>query len=205
MPKPFTILTDVSRYIWQRFKGALSTALLTTFTVAAMPAHANKDDFTKEIKVVADKESIDLKNNLVIFTGNVSVLQGSLTIKANQLKVSQKEKKGTETFVATGLPATYDQTLEDGKPIAAQAKTIRYEVASRTLVLIGDAQLKQNDSVVNGETIRYNLNLQKLVAESSGSSDRVTAIFTPPAEPPTEQNEEQDEPQQPKDDQDNNR
>ena len=159
-------------------KAALAAFL---FSLTTLSVSAANDDFKQPIKVNADKESIDLKNNKVIFSGNVSVLQGSLAIKAKLLEVRKKEAKGTEVFVATGNPATYQQVLEDGKPISAKADSIRYEVASRTLVLIGGAQLKQSDSLVNGETIRYNLDKQQLVAEGSGNGDkeRVTAIFNP--------------------------
>lgn len=157
------------------FKAVLATALSAVMVLTCLPAVASNEDFRKEITVTADKENIDLKKNKVVFSGNVSVLQGSLAIKANQLEVIKTDKKGTEIFIATGVPATYEQVLEDGKPISAQADSIRYEVASRTLILTGSAQLKQNDSQVNGETIRYNLIKQKLVAE--GGAKRVTTIF----------------------------
>lgn len=165
----------------QKILSATVTALQATllFSAVTLPALAANQDFNQQINVNADKESIDLKNNKVIFSGNVSVLQGTLAIKANILEVRKTKEKGSEVFVATGSPATYSQTLEDGKPISAQAKSIRYEVATRTLVLTGSAQLKQSDSLVNGDTIRYNLDKQKLVAQGNGEEVQVTAIFNP--------------------------
>lgn len=164
-------------------KMSLMALLAALALPATLPVAASVNDFKEQIKVSADKENIDLKNNKVIFSGNVSVVQGSLSILADRLEVERTDVKGSEVFIATGRPATYQQVLEDGKPISAQAKIIRYEVGSRTLVLVGTAQLKQNDSQVNGETIRYNLDKQQLEAKGSGSQTRVTAIFMQDKEP----------------------
>jgi lipopolysaccharide export system protein LptA len=139
----------------------LSICLLINVNVAM----ANKDDFKLPIEIDSDKQQIDLKESTTIFDTNVSVTQGSLAINADYMKVSGQDKKGHEVYIATGSPATYRQTLDDGKPIIAQANSIRYDVATRSLVLKGDAQLRQNDSVVKSAIIRYDLTLQTLQAE----------------------------------------
>ena len=117
-------------------------------TLVSNPSMAGKEDFKLPVEIDSEKQQINLKDNVTIFDTNVSVTQGTLSINADYMKVTSQDKKGQEVYTATGKPAVYKQLLDDGNPIEAQADTIRYEVATRSLVLTGNAQLKQNDSLV---------------------------------------------------------
>ncbi len=143
-------------------------------------ANATIEDFKKPVNVDADTQSVDIKNDTVNFVGNVIIKQGSLIIHADELKANAKQGKGKEVFTAKGSPATYEQTLDDGRVITAQADEIIYKRAARHLALKGAAQLKQNDSLVKGDVIEYDLEAQKLDATSQqeNKSSRVTTIFT---------------------------
>lgn len=174
MPEQFTKTTPNSL----RLSVTKGFALATLLALASNPALATKEDFSKPILIDSLNQRIDLKNNISIFEKNVSIIQGSLSIKAELLRAHRRNQKGSELFIATGNPATYQQTLDDGKVISAQAEKVRYEVATRSLILSGNAQLKQNDSVVRGKTIRYDLVKQELVAEGTDGKP-TTTIFNP--------------------------
>lgn len=146
--------------------------------LAAVPtAFAGKDDFKQPVLVDSDRQQMDLKSNTTVFDRNVTVVQGTLSITADKLLAKQQDQKGKEIYIATGNPAIYKQTLDDGKPIVAQANEIKYEVETKMLVLRGNALLKQNNSQVAGETIRYDLINQTLEAERS-DKQQVKSIFS---------------------------
>ncbi|MGL5047157.1 MAG: lipopolysaccharide transport periplasmic protein LptA [Shewanella sp.] len=154
--------------------------LASLMLIMSMSAFAKVDDLKQEVKIKAVSQTADIKNNQIIFFGPVEVTQGSIKIKANQLRAFSVEGENSKTLLATGNPATYTQILDDGHPASASAKEIRYDMASRTLTLTGQASLDQAGSKVSGNVIRYNLIQQKLIAESSGNgNDRVITIIQP--------------------------
>lgn len=148
--------------------------------MASLASQAKEDDLKQELKISAASQNADIKNNKVTFNGPVEVTQGSIKIHADELNAFSNEKDGNKTLVATGNPATYSQVLDDGRLASASAKEIRYELANRTLTLVGDATLDQAGSQVNGNRIQYNIQKQQLIAESSGKgNDRVITIIQP--------------------------
>ena len=146
--------------------------------LVSLCALAKSNDLQQEVKIQAVRQSADIKNNQITFFGPVEVTQGSIHIKADELKAFSEGKEGQRVLVATGSPATYQQTLDDGRSAAASAKEIRYNLASRTLTLTGKATLDQAGSQVTGDVIRYNINKQQLIAESKGG-ERVITIIQP--------------------------
>ncbi|NQZ05519.1 MAG: lipopolysaccharide transport periplasmic protein LptA [Algicola sp.] len=179
MPKPFTKLPNSPERCNSSRKpiAAKSVLFSAALLLATGPALATKEDLDKPIEIDSVNQRIDLKNNISIFEKKVSITQGSLSIKAELLKVHRSNQQGSELFIATGNPATYSQTLDDGKVISAQATNIRYDVKTRSLVISGDAVLKQNDSVVSGKTIRYSLDKQELFAQGTDGKPTSTILY----------------------------
>ena len=166
-----------------------SLILAGLLTLISLGAQAKDNDLLQEVKISAASQEADIKNNQIIFHGPVEVTQGSIKILANELRAFSKENNSGKILIATGNPATYSQVMEDGRPASASAKEIRYELSSRTLTLIGDATLEQEGSQVTGSQIRYNIEQQQLIAESTGK-DRVITIIQP-------ENYQEQKPQQP--------
>ena len=154
---------------------AITALLLTSFL-----APAGEDDFGLPIKVDSQSNFFDGKTKTSIFRRDVKITQGSLEILADEVEVIAGLGDGKEVFIARGNPAKYSQKLDDGTNISAAANEIKYEVANRTLTLIGGAELNQDSSLVKGESILFNMELEQLIAESSDTSEGgVTAIFQP--------------------------
>lgn len=154
--------------------------LLIAISVVSTPlAMAGKDDLKLPITVDSRFNFVDGKRKTSIFKEDVHITQGSLSIHADEVEVIAGEK-GNEIFIARGAPATYQQTLDDGKLVKAQANEIKYQVVDRTLELSGNAELQQNNSKVQGTNIVFNMEQQQLIAEGqSEEGGRVTTIFTP--------------------------
>ncbi|MDN4502017.1 lipopolysaccharide transport periplasmic protein LptA [Alteromonadaceae bacterium BrNp21-10] len=154
--------------------------LLLTLAFIGFSAMAGKEDFKQQIMVEATKQSGDGIEKSMYYRGDVKISQGSLVIDADEVDVIAKDGVGKEIFIARGTPASYEQTMDDGSHIKALANEIKYTVANRTLTLVGNAELHQNSSRVQGESILFDMENEQLNAEGNeNTGDRVTTIFQP--------------------------
>lgn len=160
-------------------KFGLLTYSWLVIAALSWPALAKNSDFEQPVSVTADDFGGSLDDKTMIYQGNVTVVQGSLLIKANKLVIDSSAGKGKEVFIASGQPAAYSQTLDGDKPINANANEIRYDFATRVLTLTGKAEINQSGSLVQSAKIQYDLEKQTLKAESDGKQERVSTIFTP--------------------------
>lgn len=153
----------------------LSCVILLCLSTVAM---AKNTDFSEPIEVNADRNEASLKQQMLVYSGNVIVKQGTLLIKASKLTVDRSGGEGKEVFIAVGQPAVYSQVLDGDKPIQASAEEIRYAMSTRVLTLTGKAEITQSGSLVRSAKIEYDLLKQQLSAESAEGKERVTTIFT---------------------------
>lgn len=160
-------------------------SLLSVICLLMSPVlFALEDDFKQQIVIESDRESLDIARNIAIFYGPVKITQGSILILAGRLEVSNRGQSGKEVMVATGIPASFSQQLEDGRIVKAQAKEIRFERANNILKLSQDAQLSQDDSIVKGGTITYDMGRQELIAEPDPDNNgKVRTILQPTKDP----------------------
>lgn len=141
---------------------------------------AAKTDLEKEILIKAGRTAGDLKNKIASYLDDVVITQGSLSIKADLVQVHSNEGSDSETYVAKGQPAVFEQQLEDGSKIRLQANEIKYEPQTFTITITGDALLSQAGSEVRGEKIVYNTLTEQLEAEGNNDGG-VTTILKPKA------------------------
>ncbi len=155
-----------------------SCTALITFLVCNV--NAGQKDFEQPIKVDSKSQFVDGKTKTSIFRDDVHINQGSLSIDADEVEVIAGQGEGKEIFIARGNPASYSQTMDDGRDIKAMANEIKYEVSSRTLTLDRSAELQQDSSMVKGESIVFNMELEQLIAQGTDTEEgRVTTIFQP--------------------------
>ncbi|MGF1680645.1 lipopolysaccharide transport periplasmic protein LptA [Photobacterium minamisatsumaniensis] len=139
---------------------------------------ALKSDTEQPIYIDSDNQELDIQKNIVTFTGNVILRQGSIDIRADKVVVTRPGGEGKEAIDAYGNPATFHQLMDDGKPIDGAAKKMRYETDIEFLKMTDEAILIQDGSEIQGKVISYKIDEQKLVAES-GKKKRVTTILQP--------------------------
>lgn len=158
-----------------------STRLLSLIGLLACglnSAQAKESDYNQPVTIDAGRQLVELADNKVTFNDNVVVTQGTMDVRANKLVVTRNEQ-GLQSMTAYGSPATYYQMLDSGKPIHAQAKQITYNLKNRTITLLTDAELKQNDNIVTGQRIRYYIDREQMEADSQSGKERVKTIFLP--------------------------
>ncbi len=87
-------------------------AVLSSVTVAsfALPSDANEP-----IRLLADKATYSESTGKTTYSGNVSITQGTLKMTASNLTVNLSNAKAIDSAVATGSPATVQQSLPKKK------------------------------------------------------------------------------------------
>ncbi|QOL26899.1 lipopolysaccharide transport periplasmic protein LptA [Thalassotalea sp. LPB0316] len=153
-------------------------ALLAMLLCTAPSAFAKKSDLQEEILISADRTAGDLKNRIASYIDDVIITQGSLKIHAELVQVIEDEASDSETYIAKGSPAIFEQLLEDGTPIKLEANEITYEPSINTITISGNAKLSQEGSEVNGDKIIYNTLTEQLEAKSK-PKERITTILKP--------------------------
>ncbi|WP_462173428.1 lipopolysaccharide transport periplasmic protein LptA [Pseudoalteromonas xiamenensis] len=134
------------------------------------------------VSIVAEKQLAQLKSNIGIFEKNVEIVHGKRKIKADRLEVHRREEMGenAELLVATGNPAVFQETQDDGSILKATAKEVRYDVANRLLTIKGGAEISQAGQKINAEVIVYDMEKQLISAERGNESQsRVRTILVP--------------------------
>ncbi len=87
----------------------LITVAITMLAFGGFPSisFAKNSDFEQSVNVTANKFGGSLDDKTLIYSGNVSVSQGTLLIKADKLVIDSSAGKGKEVFIASGEPAVY--------------------------------------------------------------------------------------------------
>ncbi len=127
----------------------------------------------------------DMNNSLWVFRGNVKITMegGQLTADEAQIDFT---KKLLSKAVAHGKPAEFEQRIEKtGKVAHGHADDIDYDAAKGVVRLTKNAWLSDGQNEVRGESLKYNVLAQSIVADAADqNSQRVHIIITPPPTKP---------------------
>ncbi len=103
-------------------KLSLKIALAGALPAASLPALAKTGDTDQPIHIESDQQSLDMQGNVVTFTGNVVVTQGTIKINADKVVVTRPgNEKGKEVIEGFSNPATFYQMQDNGKPVKGRA------------------------------------------------------------------------------------
>jgi lipopolysaccharide transport protein LptA len=129
----------------------------------------------------AQTTGLDFDNSHWVFRGNVKITmnQGQLTSDEAEITFA---KKLLSKAIVNGKPAAFEQRIEKtGKMAQGRADTIDYDVAKGVVHLSKNAWLSDGQREILGESLKYNVLAQNVVAEGSEQgSQRVHIIITPP-------------------------
>ena len=151
----------------------------------ALPVHAEKADRSKPVNLEADTVTLDDIKKISVYQGNVILSQGTLTLHADRVQVTQNAN-GIDKISASGRPAAFRQK-DDGREefIEGFSERIEFDSANSQLELIGQAQLKRGGDELRGAQISYNSNTEfyKVVGQPDAKtpSGRVRAVIRPKA------------------------
>jgi lipopolysaccharide export system protein LptA len=153
-------------------------AAAQSLATSALRGHDNR----APIDVDADRIEVLDDTRQAIFSGNVRVRQGSLSIDADRIRIAyDRPAKGDP--VVRRLDADGNVRLQSPSE-RATARFGIYDVEARILTLIGGVKLTQGQTKLEGNRVTINLNTGRSTldgrATEGGASGRVTGRFAVP-------------------------
>jgi len=124
-------------------------------------------------------------NSLWIFRGNVKITMDDGELTSDDAEINFA-KKSLAKAVVNGKQAAFEQRVEKtGKVAHGRADTIDYDARKGVVRLSKNAWLSDGQTEIRGESLKYDVLAQSIVAESSEQgSQRVHIIITPPPSKP---------------------
>ena len=133
----------------------------------AQSAVALESDRNQSARVEADKVEMDFSSGTRLYRGDVRFRQGTIRIFADQIELIYKGEQ-LDHGIATGNPAVFRQR-PDGKEhdVIGTGQRIELDEINNIVTFIGDARLRQDRGVIEGERIVYDMstNWLRLVKE----------------------------------------
>jgi len=169
---------------------SLTTLLALTLGLPMLPAHAERADRNQPVNIEANRVTVDDRNKVHVFEGEVVLTQGTLVIKGAKLVVTQGAD-GFQSGVATGTDkrlATFRQKREGSNEfVEGEAERIEYDSRAERARLFNQAHVKSGADEVRGHYIEYDaLSENYLVTNQPGTSPtkttgdgRVRAVIQP--------------------------
>jgi lipopolysaccharide transport protein LptA len=133
---------------------------------------------------LAQATGLDFENSRWVFRGNVKITMEQGLLTSDEAEVIFSKKLLSKALV-NGKPAAFEQRIaKTGKLARGRADTIEYDVAKGVVRLSKNAWLSDGQNEIRGESLKYNVLAQNIVAEGSEQgSQRVHIIITPPPNP----------------------
>jgi lipopolysaccharide transport protein LptA len=122
---------------------------------------------------------LDFDNSLWIFRGNVKITvdQGQLTSDDAEINFAKQQLSKAAAFE--------ERVEKTGKVAHGRADTIDYDATKGIVRLLKNAWLSNGETEIRGESLKYNVLAQSIVAEGAEQdSQRVHIVITPPPPKP---------------------
>jgi len=162
-------------------------------------AHAERADRDKPMVIEADKPgTVDLLRQLVVFNGNVVIVQGTMQIRAERVELRELPDgfRAATAFGAPGRLASFRQK-RDGvdETLKGSAERIEYDGRASTLRLVGNGSVQRLRGTtvadeITGALIVWDNNAELFSVQGGASSaanpsGRVRAVISPRTEAST--------------------
>ncbi|MEQ8495212.1 MAG: lipopolysaccharide transport periplasmic protein LptA [Gammaproteobacteria bacterium] len=149
--KPSRVAESTSRRSPWRRHLLLLCALLAPGTALALSS-----DRQQPIEIEADFAELDDEEGTTVYIGNVVVVQGSLRMTGDRLRVNFTPERELKDAYLEGRLATFKQTPDEGKEdVDGEAITIEYHALENMIHLIEKAKVTQGERLTQGHRINY--------------------------------------------------
>jgi|GEM_PF-3192141 len=162
----------------------LSICIAALLSVIAATAHAAAPD-PSTVTITSDNAEFLRDKDTSIYTGDVVVVRGGLTLNGQHLTVKQLED-GNLRAVLKGQPATFHRIppqnggSSDDKPVNGHSGRIIYTSSNARITLRGDAKVVRAGDTITSEIIHQYLDSRRTVAEREpGNEQRVEITLHP--------------------------
>jgi lipopolysaccharide export system protein LptA len=156
------------------------------FLVWSGTACAEIADRDKPIHLESDRVAIDDMKQTSEFEGRVQLTQGTLSITAEKIVVTQ-DSRGFKRCIATGKLASFRQKREGtDEYMEGRGERIEYDTRAEIVDLFGSARVRRELDDVQGDHIAYNTRTEVFrvvgtpgLAADSPTGGRVRAVLQP--------------------------
>lgn len=156
------------------------TLISSLLLLLSLPAFSLKSDVEKPVHISADSVLFNKSKGLAVYEGNVSILQGTLEIKAHKIEINAPKNEITK-ITASGAPVSFKQKMDDGNMAVGQANRVIYLIKDKRLSMDGNASLSQKNDKFSSNHIEYSIRTGELKAgnKKTPGKSRVNVIFYP--------------------------
>lgn len=170
----------------RRFLALRAIVASTALAFLATPALAEKADRDKPIHLEADQANVDDVKQLATFTGNVTLTQGTLVIRADRMVVKQ-DAEGFQYGTAYGNPATFRQKREGREEyVEGRGERLEYDGRADKVQFFNRARMSIGRDEVSGNYISYDAKTEFFQVTGGGEAatetnprGRVRAVIEP--------------------------
>lgn len=161
----------------------LIAGLIAGLLLGLLPtvATALSTDSEQPIEIEADFAELDDEEGTTIYIGNVIVIQGSIRMTGDRLRVNFTAERELKDAYMEGRPATFKQTPDRGEDVEGEALTIEYHAFQNMLYLIEKAKVTQGERMTQGHRINYDTE-RSIVTVRSSRADKADKDDTPKAD-----------------------
>ena len=155
--------------------------LLTSLLLLSQSAWGLESDRSQPIHIKADRITVNEKQGVSFYQGNVQFTQGSLRVNGDEVTVFLQDDTLSKVIVI-GNPATLlQQTDHRQEPVDAKATRMEYDAKKEIVYLIENAEVQQGLNSFAGNYIEYDTRYSVVSARKGETDDsRVHVIITPP-------------------------
>jgi len=150
------------------------------------PVLAERADRDKPVHLESDRAIVkntglsNNKNRVSVFTGNVLMTQGTMTIRSDKMEIEEDEN-GFQYFIAYGNLVRYRQKSE-GKDeyVEGWGRRMKYDSRTDKVEFFKQARLKRGADETHGEYISYNSTTEFFQVNNgtnTNSKNRVRAVI----------------------------
>ncbi|MGE5470196.1 MAG: lipopolysaccharide transport periplasmic protein LptA [Bacteroidota bacterium] len=166
----------------------LHFATLSFCLIASSCAFAEKADRYKPLQLEANRVSIDDAKKIQILEGDVVLIKGTMTLKADRVVVTEDQygfQKGTAFAGKDGLARFHQKREGKDEYIDGEAERIEYNSNSEIVELFHRAFVKNGEDQVKGDYIWYDTVSEKYLVtageknDPKGPAPRVRATLQP--------------------------
>ena len=157
---------------------ALMGAALSLFSLSAL---ALPEDSRQPINISADSASINDKTGVTVYSGDVEITQGSMTILGARVELHRNKAGDIDRIVSTGSPARFSQQPIKSEPMThAYGQRMEYQISRQRISIENNARVEQGKDEFTGQRIVYNMKDAVVNAYGSKSGDtRVKMVIQP--------------------------
>jgi lipopolysaccharide export system protein LptA len=159
-----------------RRNNSMNKLMLLALLAIPGAAAAKTSDAKQPIHIEADQVEIRDREGLSIYRGNVHIVQGSLRINGNEIRIFTNDQ-GMQTVNISGKPASFFQLTDLNEEISAQGEEMEYRASTGLIIIDRDAVLVQRDNRFTSEHIVYNTQTNVVKA---GTDNQASAPDSPP-------------------------